>query len=545
MKKLPTNAVKSYSAFALAFLGIEKIQSQIVYANPDPDLRMMNWPSMVSPDDLIEIDIDSNGVTDLEFNYFFDDVGEESDIMILYFGDAVSAIAVSPFDSLAPQAFSHSDIISSGLQWNYTGALEVGYQWGFSWWSGGDSGCTLMGYPAFEIDNFLGIKLNIAGETHYGWVRLSIHDFQYGLCDGVKGSPLTIYEWGYNYEPDSEAICIPNSLSESFELEMLNNNDADDFSEIMLRYFSPGDLDNAEVRAFIADNREDVINFSVEYALTLPPTQYVLLNNYEPGYQVYSTLPNYLLAIDSSAFDYYSSYSVFFMKIPLAGYTGEITLSSPTKTFKATKHSCSLPDEMELNVVDHTGTAADFTAEFEASWNEASIEYYQLSLCEGGCLYSFDELSLPERHIVVPKTGASSYVQNLSGLLFDVDGDPIIGGGEYHLIISAPADGYNADVDCTEESEFNTQLPTPISDINAAQNIKAYVNSDILIIEIADLVSKEFSCKIFNSTGADFGEMKLYAEKNTINLSTFSPGIYFIVIYESSIIYTTIKVAIN
>ena len=63
--------LESYTLIAVAILGADKLNAQLITEDYDPDLRLMNW-TVQTVEDSITIDIDGNGINDLVFNYYLE-----------------------------------------------------------------------------------------------------------------------------------------------------------------------------------------------------------------------------------------------------------------------------------------------------------------------------------------------------------------------------------------------------------------------------------------------------------------------------------------
>lgn len=89
-------SIQAYTILATAILGSDRLKSQIVMEDFDPDLWLMNWQGFADEDEPIEIDIDGNGIYDVKFDYDFDYFGADIE---LYINDCVIGIGVEESDS--------------------------------------------------------------------------------------------------------------------------------------------------------------------------------------------------------------------------------------------------------------------------------------------------------------------------------------------------------------------------------------------------------------------------------------------------------------
>lgn len=144
-----------YSSFALAIMGISETNGQVIYTDVNPDFS----GSMGS---VYALDLDNNDIVD--------------------FALLNSNISGSFYLYASPSPYYSNGILGSiGSFYKYPFALDAGVNI-----SSGASGNFLVGYSNIlnyngqdgnwigVTDKYLGVRFDIAGNTHYGWIRLDV-----------------------------------------------------------------------------------------------------------------------------------------------------------------------------------------------------------------------------------------------------------------------------------------------------------------------------------------------------------------------------------
>ncbi|MFN0275210.1 MAG: T9SS type A sorting domain-containing protein [Chitinophagales bacterium] len=209
--KIKSNKLAAYSALAGGFLfsGLQA-QAQLVYTDIDPD-------ETIGIGDNYELDLNDDGNTDFEFIIntftipsFFYTTGTGGLMfdaiiprMLVYpdGGNSVNAstIAGSASTFAYPYAMNNGDIVDDDLNFKSNSLQFLGlYLSVADYPSAGDV------YPFANYGNwpnksnkFMGLKFEVDGETHFGWVRLSMSDLEITIDDyAFDATPETAIETG-------------------------------------------------------------------------------------------------------------------------------------------------------------------------------------------------------------------------------------------------------------------------------------------------------------------------------------------------------------
>lgn len=155
-----------YTALATAAAAAPAVQGQVFYTDLNPD-------SLVTGNfDFAVLDINNDGIQD--FTVIAIDT--------LYSNAPIKGAAFGYYyNTTNSQYFSDNAVMSSGSRVDMldNGAMVSSGQ---MWLSGGFMALKLYGYPLYNMpwdmggtDKFVGVKLELNGGFHYGWVRLDVN----------------------------------------------------------------------------------------------------------------------------------------------------------------------------------------------------------------------------------------------------------------------------------------------------------------------------------------------------------------------------------
>lgn len=182
-----TKRLLQYSALSVAMSGVSEMNGQIVYTDVNPDITEGNM------DTATFIDLNNDGTDDFG-------IGTNDDPAVGINGVSSNASWVGSSASyLYPFALDTGVAISSG-QTTWFGNGDVGTLNYTSCYNGagGSNWCGVT-------DKYMGLRFQIAGNTHYGWARLDV---------SLSGDSFTLKDYAYNTVA-GEAIDAGQTLSVS------------------------------------------------------------------------------------------------------------------------------------------------------------------------------------------------------------------------------------------------------------------------------------------------------------------------------------------
>ena len=529
-------SIQAYTILATAILGSDRLKSQIVMQDFDPDLRLMNWQGFADEDEPMEIDIDGNGIYDLKFDYDFDYSGADIE---LYINDCVIGIGVEESDSWSAyniNFFNTNQLIGESLIWTNDGFEIISV----SSFNDSSSGCNLIFSGNNFVNKYLPIKLQIGANIHYGWVRLSINTIGHHLynnCYNNVGSPLTIFSTAYNSIPDASVFCNEEILPENGSTEnasLIDNLDDENIGDIAFAFYAD-EPDYSEIRIFILPTREETLNFSLNDAISLDASRYYSIpaDLVVPGVFNIFNLPVSLPDINGNAFVQDSYYSAYFMKMPKVGESAVLTLSTPMNIIKPELQACHLNIEnIDMHYLSDEGY---FQIYFTQDEDESDISSYGVGVVNENYMdwltyYGHTEYIDLTGIIQFPKTGETEYNIDLIGLSKDIYGDDLITGGIYTPFVFGFGDGHFADLLCYDYDRY-LDVPLPVSSsLNNTIQIQYYNNTLLLELPV-ELAMEDVVFELVSVMGQKIIVQKLVDGITSFELSRYSKGLYFASIY--------------
>lgn len=183
-----TSNIGKYSATASAFLATGAINAQIQYTdvNPDQVIDVNNSP--------YNLDFNSDAVNDLslqvvqisETGSTFKYSGFSANVEL-----GANGVVAGGSSGTIPLALNNGDVISPSALFDSTGSEILGGLVNYTSISGSSSYNGIISYGNFlgQTDKFLGVKFDITGNTHYGWVRLDV---------AADATTITVKDYAYN-----------------------------------------------------------------------------------------------------------------------------------------------------------------------------------------------------------------------------------------------------------------------------------------------------------------------------------------------------------
>ncbi len=182
-----------YGSLALALTGLTEANSQVVYTDVNPDYSGSLGSSYA-------IDFDNDGIDDIILN--------NSGGGVSYYGGIISfkyaGLYANPQGSNAvlgsmsygfayPLALNSGNTISSnaGSFFNNTNSNLMNFYYSFNYY-GSTLSSGSFGKWTGATDKYLGIKFDISGQTHYGWIRLDVD----------KNSSFSVKDFAYETTPN-------------------------------------------------------------------------------------------------------------------------------------------------------------------------------------------------------------------------------------------------------------------------------------------------------------------------------------------------------
>ncbi|MFC7444928.1 MULTISPECIES: T9SS type A sorting domain-containing protein [Mesoflavibacter] len=188
-RKNLSKKIAKYGALSIAIAGVAEANGQIIYTDIDPDF--------VGNDSNIGLDLDN----DTNFDFVIIDDAAPAVAIVAYNSTTGNSFVGSQPSYIYPFALNAGDPISAG-QTAWYGGSNVGTLNYVSCYNGigGSNWCGVT-------DKYLGLRFQIAGQTHYGWARLDVT---------ASGDSYTLKDYAYESTPNTaiNAGDLPLSVDE-------------------------------------------------------------------------------------------------------------------------------------------------------------------------------------------------------------------------------------------------------------------------------------------------------------------------------------------
>lgn len=201
----------AYAAAAGAALAMSSAaDASIIYVNPTDIVLNINQPLLSSSNTSTFIDLNNDGTNDFQLLLNWDSNGA-SFSSATAFGSAylngVNGGRVAQVGSVSELAqLPLNTPIDVGLNFGQFGLIVGNF---YSITSGGSTAANSSGVWVEDVQSFAGVRFNIGGNTHYGWIRLSWND-THGIDTSMTPDgfvdQVTIYDWAYESTPDTTIL---------------------------------------------------------------------------------------------------------------------------------------------------------------------------------------------------------------------------------------------------------------------------------------------------------------------------------------------------
>ena len=262
----------AYSGAANIFLLCSTVQSQVVYTDFDPDI-------IVNSNDIFDLDINSDGITDIQFEgeqfwswTSFGGSGSGFSTQEFKLLNFASVAYESGISYLRPMFLNTDDNVDSSKPFvNYENMRIFSAYNEFDEGAGGiDSDVSIYsGDSLVNTDSYIGVKLIISGQQHYGWGRINLVQIEDGM------PYLAIKDVAYNSTPDELIEIDPYTASEAKNPELSDIGETNTAADLQLTFekatdestistyriilYTGSDPDLAEANALAPDRYTEII----------------------------------------------------------------------------------------------------------------------------------------------------------------------------------------------------------------------------------------------------------------------------------------------
>ncbi|WP_299763579.1 T9SS type A sorting domain-containing protein [uncultured Dokdonia sp.] len=183
MKKITSKKLLNYGAMSVALMGIADASGQIVYTDIDPDQAM--GPASES----FMVDLNGDGTNDFDFQIF------NSAGAVMY------ALSSNGFVGFTASGYNYGSNLTEGTVIDAAASFVTAAR--------ADNNFNSCNYPNSQwcggvTDGYMGLSINVGGETFYGWARLDII---------AAGNEMTIKDFAFNSVAGESIMAGEGALS--------------------------------------------------------------------------------------------------------------------------------------------------------------------------------------------------------------------------------------------------------------------------------------------------------------------------------------------
>jgi hypothetical protein len=389
----------AYSSSAATFLLTNSdSRAQVVYHNIDPDF-------MINDNGSIAINFNDDGINDIQINEDFSfDLTFWTDGTMVWFGEI--SVYLNGFSAVVantggyPSSYGAKDLdsgflIGNSAAWNTLDSINLFKAWSYL--------SSAYGYYFnwYDSNKYLGVKFQIAGETHFGWIRLSIENI--GLEDGLRYYYLAVQDYAYEATPNIPISIVNPTASIATNLVLTDVTDHQNASDFKLSFHK------AEDESTISAYR--VFLFKCLFGSPAIPTM-ALLETLSPDryFEIIPTgLSEYELTLPETMYD--TEGSGILTGEPY--YYRAIVLSI-ADGLMVTQNNVSLPSNYELNEL--VPVVGAFNVSLNESGDNCDITDFEITFHR-----AYDESNIAEYRVYIVNNdhdlvsvGDTSYYQSVS-----------------------------------------------------------------------------------------------------------------------------------
>ncbi|MDC0257706.1 T9SS type A sorting domain-containing protein [Crocinitomicaceae bacterium] len=452
-KKTLHKRLAQYGMLTAAIAATNDADAAVIYTDETPDFAGGNGSQYF-------LDLDNNGVDDFRIWH-----NSSSNLYISPLAATNEVLGSGGATFAYPFALNSGAVISSGAGQFFNNGFSGGFQ-------SLNYGSCSFGNWCNVTDRFIGLRFDISGTIHYGWVRLDVD---------YAGNSWTVKDYAYETNGgaginagDVGGVGVVASQATAISgLDVANSSNETDLE------FS---FDAAVDETTISEYRVIIVKsalvgtFDITAAEALPMANYTAVTpNGGPTYT--QVLTTGAIDSDGDAIVIGQAYRIYVLNVAdgtnatinsLSVATADVTLNTPT--LAATGISGS--------DIGDNGNATDLQADFTAASSEFGILEYRVMAVKSSVAGSFDlaaAQAVPATAYEVQTPNGGPYSFAFNAATTDSDGDAIILGVPYTLFVMSAADGTSANIDSLAFAATDVKLEVITTPVSGA----AIVGSDI------------------------------------------------------------------
>lgn len=539
MKKTLRDKLKLYSLTAGAVAAGTSGQSQVMYTNVDPDTLTSGVNNSY------DLDLNNDNVVDFSLSIiesttssyftwssgFFNYTNMQKGIQI----DPVSGNEVLGFWAQALD----SGMVVQNAQYGWSGyggnaiANEVQYFSSYqfttyygSTYSGTNSGTWAGGNFVAAQDKYLGLRVNINGNLHYGWARLDV----------LSDTSFVIKDYAIEMTANKFIITgdtgLAQNASPALSVQAFDLGDEGNGNDLSIKFSQASDENTVGLYRIIMVKDISAPLFTLSDAQSVPSSSYFpIMPNGSANYtqSLYSGMKD----SDGDAITVDIAYRAFIHTIanPNAAYND--ALSMPSDTVILEKQSLlTAVQAINLSDIDDNGNGLDLEVTFNALDNESNLDEYRVFVVksQSASLFSLANAEANANYIALSPNGQNQ-TSVFTSASKDVDGALITNGVPYRAFVLSVADGNIVTTNYLSAASNEVTLDEATGmEEQAAKDLTVAYRSDGVFIQAQNGVVFD-RVEVFNLNGAMVFSRQKGIDHLDLLRTEFASGMYMVRFY--------------
>ena len=336
----------------------------------------------------------------------------------------------------------------------------------------------LIGNWADETDKFLGVRFQISGNTHYGWVR-----FDSKLSAGGGSPYLIIKDYAYDDVPNTPintGAGLPIPADAATNVMGADIDDNGNGSDLRVTF------NKAANENTVSEYRVMVVKSSASGSFDLAVAEAIGAANYTAVTPTGSNITAFLTAgttdTDGDLITTLMPYKIFVLSVADGTVAQFNILSAPSPDITLTIPGQADPvtNIVAADVADN-GDGTDLQVSFNKAADESKVGEYRVIVVKSADATGFN-LTMAEAVAMANYTTVAKTGNNLSTVLSananDKDGDAITLGVPYKVLVLTVADGVNANQNGLSQASNEVTLHIQVGNVSGVSALDIADNSN-------------------------------------------------------------------
>lgn len=511
--------LQAYSLTAGSIVAGLGSQAQILYTDVEPDTTIDLFNA------LYELDLNNDNINDFELQAISQAYSYYSYV------SSAQAVNVTPLMSNSVAGYSYGsypyalltgDNIGPNLSFS---SYSYNLLNGFFFYSGpyGSYYFPLGNWPTNQ-DRYLGLKLILNGNTHYGWARISV----------LGPSSMILRDYAVELTPDApimagDTFSIPfDTIDVGMNVTAADAGEAGNGGDIEVFFNRAADESDIQEYRVIAVKASQVASFNLANATQMTGSQYLGIT--PNGNDITTRLSQNALDSDGDPITSGQPYRTFVYSVGVASFNGLEALSEPSNEVTLiTPILLDAVQNVQLFDVDDQYDERDLEVSFNALPNEAGVAEYRVIIATTEQAFTFsleDAAALANNRYTGVNPSGNNITTGIGQNKRDASGNAIMAAIPYRAFVYAVPDGTNANVGSLSPVSNEMILNPPLgkTDEMKASAIKVYVANDALMLSgvatNADLAIYDVQGRMVQQT--------VYQPGDQVTLSALGRGTYLV-----------------